>query len=167
MVAQLFRDFVTTPVWGRISNLTARSLFFLLCFAHVEHAAIGGWLLCLQRSELWPCYKKAPPHSPFHSSSVSTLVLSELTWQVPNHPASSNARQAPCWAYSNRLYYRAEKGPRPLVYVDSTKTLADKRPHGATRRQCSQSGCAGGTAMWHEALNAHSHLVLCCICLFV
>lgn len=37
--------------------------------------------------------------------------------------------------------------------------LADKRPHGATRRQCSQSGCVFGRAMWHKALKADLHLI--------
>lgn len=142
----------------------ARSLFCSSGFAHVEQPAIGRQLfLCLQGRELWPSDKKARPSpSPltlFHS--VSTLVFCFVCWlgrlpiTVPRQTFARLRVERTVTACTVEL----NKAHALSSLLTAQNRLADKRPHGATRRQCSQSGCVFGRAMWDKALKADSHLI--------
>lgn len=132
---------------------------------------------CLQGSELWPCDKKAEPSSSspsspltlFRSCSVSTLVVCMPAWPAANHPASSSSCTEPTQTFARLRVERTitactvelNKAHALLSLLTAQNRLADKRPQGATRRQCcSQSGCVGGRAMWHKSTEHRlSHLI--------
>lgn len=122
---------------------------------------------CLQEIELWPCDKKAQPSSSPLALflSRSTLVFCMQAWRAANHPASSSCTTqtrtfaklcvertiTACTVEMNKVHAL-------LSLLTAQNRLAGKRPRGATRRQCSQSQCVYGRAMWHEALDADSQV---------
>lgn len=88
-----------------------------------------------------------------------------LSWPAANHPASSSST-APTQTFARLRVERTitactvevNKAHALSSLLTAQNRLADKCPHRATRRQCSQSGCVSGGAMWHKALNADSHV---------
>lgn len=141
----------------------ARSLFSSSGCARVEPSVywLKAFPQCLQEIELWPCDKKAQPGSSplalFLSRSVSTLVFCMQAWRAANHPASSSCT-AQTQTFAKLRVERTitactvemNKVHALLSLLTAQNRLAGKRPRGATRRQCSQSQCVYGRAMWHE-----------------
>lgn len=88
-----------------------------------------------------------------------------LAWPAANHPASSS-RTALTQTFARLRVERtitactveASKAHALSSLLTAQNRLADKRPHGAARRQCSQSGRVCGRAMWHKAPKADSHI---------
>ncbi len=151
----------------------ARSLFFPALVVPVWSRPCIGWKLFLnvyKRLNYGPVIKKpnqAPPRSLSFSLalSVSTLVFCMQAWRAANHPASSSCT-AQTQTFAKLRVERTitactvemNKVHALLSLLTAQNRLAGKRPRGATRRQCSQSECVYGRAMWHEALDADSQV---------